>query len=67
MARIQTVKVGVKFLMCGVTIVYSRVYGRAALLMVVKENEMNVYGQRKFESIMVLKYVYYINVMQLEL
>jgi len=55
MARIQTTKVRVKYLMFGVIIVY----GRAALLMVVKENEMNVYGQRKFESIMVLTYVLY--------
>ena len=25
--------------------------------MVVKENEMNIYGQRKFESVMVLRYI----------
>ena len=31
-------------------------HDRAVILMVVKENETNVYGQRKFESIMVLRY-----------
>ena len=33
-------------------------FGRAAILMVVKENEMNIYGQRRFESMMVLRYAH---------
>ena len=52
--RIRTIKV----CNCITLVVYSYGCDRTVILMVICEGEVNVYGQRKFESVMALKYVY---------